>query len=343
MLVPLRLRLAPGLPSASAVPVTVLVGCLTLAPLLQGSATVDAAGPFAAVVALALLVGLPLLSLALAFPSKERRVPLAALLGLATLPWMLGLLGTEVLVERARAATPPLELVGAAMAPRFLGAWTSAALLLGLALGLGLARSQLALNGVRRHSRGLLLASGVSASLAGVALVGALEARNLFELFTGLARVPEAERGELLASGLSVAERLRALRWACTAVLAVLGFMLVARKNAPSASPLGWSTRLVPTAALAALLALDAHPVHAVTASAPIAIPAGRGQAPTLVDPLRLLGLETVSAQPSMSSANRPSPTTSPTHSTHTMTSPSDLRTTGGGTSFGSGSPWKSC
>jgi len=340
MLVPLRLRLAPGLPSASAVPVTVFVGCLTLAPLLQGSATVDAAGPFAAVVALALLVGLPLLSLALAFPSKERRVPLAALLGLATLPWMLGLLGTEVLVERARAAGPPLDMVGAAMAPRLLGAWTSAALLLGLALGLGLARSHLARDGSRRRSRGLLLASGVSASLAAVALLGALEARNLFELLTGLSRVPESERAELLASGLATAEALRSLRWASTAVLAVLGFMLLARKSAASASPLGWSARLVPAAAVAALLALDAHPMHAVTASAPIAIPAGRGQAPAFVDPLRLLGLTAFPAQPSRMSVRMPSPTTSPAASTHTITSPSDLRTTGGGSSSGSGAPY---
>jgi hypothetical protein len=332
------------------VPVTVFVGCLTLAPLLQGSAAVDAAGPFAAVVALALLVGLPLLSLALAFPGKERRVPLAALLGLATLPWMLGLLGTEVLVERARAAAPPLDMLeaglvlasrtGEAMAPRLLGAWTSAALLLGLALGLGLARSHVPQDGSRRRSRGLWLASGVSASLAAVALLGALEARNLFALLTGLARVPESERAELLASGLATAEALRALRWASTAVLSVLGFMLLARKSAASASTLGWSARLVPAAAVAALLALDAHPVHAVTASAPIAIPGGRGQAPALVDPLRLLGLTDASAQPSRMSARMPSPTTSPATSTHTMTSPSDLRTTGGGTSSGSGAPY---
>jgi hypothetical protein len=351
MLVPLRLRLAPGLSSASAVPLTVFVGCLTLAPLLQGSATVDAAGPFAAMVALALLVGLPLLSLALAFPGKERRVPLAALLGLATLPWMLGLLGTEVLVERAQSSLHRLDSLdaglllasrtGEAMAPRLLGAWTSAALLWGLALGLVLARSHRTEDGSPRRSRGLLLASGMSASLAAVALVGALEARSLFELLTGLARVPESERAQLLASGLATVDQLRVLRWACTTVLAVLGFMLVARKQRGAASPLGWSARLVPAAAVTALLALDAHPVHSVTASAPIAIPAGRGQAPTLVDPLRLLGLEAPRpAQSHIRSAKRPSPTSSPAHITHTITSPSVLRTTGAGTSSGSGAPY---
>ncbi|MFP2911039.1 hypothetical protein ACLESD_39595, partial [Pyxidicoccus sp. 3LFB2] len=54
----------------------------------------DAAGPFAVVVAVALLVELPLLVLALASTGMERRVPLAVMLGMATLPWMLGLMGT---------------------------------------------------------------------------------------------------------------------------------------------------------------------------------------------------------------------------------------------------------
>ena len=66
MLVPFRLRLAPGLSVASAVPVTVFLWCFTLAPLMHSSTelanTVDAAGPFAALVAVALLVELPLLS-----------------------------------------------------------------------------------------------------------------------------------------------------------------------------------------------------------------------------------------------------------------------------------------
>lgn len=333
---------------ASAVPVTVFLWCFTLAPPLHVGRMVDAAGPFAALVALALLVELPLLSLALTVPGGERRVPLGALLGLATLPWMLGLLGTEVLMDRAQAALAHLDGVeaglalasstGQAMAPRLLGAWTSAALLLGLALGLALARAHPE-DGGRRRSRGLLLASGVAASLASVALVGALEARNFFELLTGLARVPESERAQLWASGLETAARLRALRWACTAVLAVLGFMLLARKRRDEASPLGWSARLVPTAAVAALLALDANPVHIATASAPIAIPAGRGQAPARVDPLRVLGLEALPAQPSRMNASRLSPTTSPAHSTHTIISPSDMRAPGGGTASGRDSP----
>ncbi|MFP2963130.1 hypothetical protein ACLEPN_36560 [Myxococcus sp. 1LA] len=149
MLVPLRLRLAPGLAVASAVPITVFVWCFTLGPLLDGVDGVwralHAAGPFAALVVMALVLEVPLLSLALGSAGMERRVPLSAMLGLATLPWMLGLMGTEVLMDRVLMSLPRLDTVeaglvlavstGEAMAPRMLGAWTSTALLLGLALG----------------------------------------------------------------------------------------------------------------------------------------------------------------------------------------------------------------
>nr|WP_246357048.1 hypothetical protein [Pyxidicoccus fallax] len=341
MLVPLRLRLAPGLSVAAAVPITVLLWCFTLAPLMRGSVelarTVEAAGPFAAVVALALLVELPLLSLALASTGMERRVPLAVMLSMATLPWMLGLLGTDVLAERAMAALPSGDAVeaglaravstGHSMAPRLLGAWTSVALLLGLSLGLALARFDpgcLRAVGGPHRSRGLLLASGVCASLASVALVGVLEARHLFELLTGLARAPESQRLELMAAGLEVTERLRMLRWGCTGVLAVLGFTLLAWRPAGNRySPLGWSARLVPAAAVTVLLVLDAHPVRAIERP-PVAIPAGRGALPR---------------QPSRMSTSMPRPTSTPSASTASITSPSDLRTTGGGTSSGSGLP----
>lgn len=348
MLVPFRLRLAPGLSVASAVPVTVFLWCFTLAPLMHGSIelshTVDAAGPFAALVALALLLELPLLSLALASTGMERKVPLAVMLGMATLPWMLGLMGTEVLVEKATAVLPHLDAVeaglvlasstGQAMAPRMLGAFTSAALLLGLALGLALARFGSTREVSRREcqrARGLLLASGVCASLASVALVGAMEARHLFELLTSLAHVPESGRQELVTAGLETAARLRTVRWACTGVLAVLGFALLVRRTAGDGhSPLGWSARLVPAAAVTALLVLDAHPVSAITSRAPIAIPGGQG--------VHLPGRE-APPQPTRMTARRASPSSTPTASTATITSPSDLRTTGGGTSSGSGSP----
>jgi hypothetical protein len=325
---------------ASALPVTVLLWCFSLAPLMRGpvelARAVEAAGPFAAVVALALLVELPLLALALADAGMERRVPLVVMVGMATLPWMLGLLGTDVLAGRALASLPHPDAVetglaramgmGRAMAPRLLGAWTSVALLLGLALGLALAHFDPAHRGGAsgaHRARGLLLASGVCASLASVALVGVLEARHLFELLTGLGRTPAAERMEWMTQGLAVTARLRLLRWGCTGVLAVLGLLLLARRpSGGRRSPLGWSARLVPAGAVAALLVLDAHPVRTLTEPPPVAIPAGRGALPR---------------QPSRMSMT--SPTSTPTPSTASITSPSDGRTTGGGTSSGVGSP----
>ncbi|QQR45244.1 hypothetical protein JKA73_03635 [Myxococcus xanthus] len=349
MLVPLRLRLAPGLAVALAVPITVFVWCFTLGPLLEGMAGVShafqAAGPFAALVAMALALEVPLLSLALVGSGMDRRVPLSAMLGLATLPWMLGLMGTEVLMDRVLASLPRLDTVeaglvlatstGEAMAPRLLGAWTSTALLLGLALGLALAH--FGPTGFREaagpRNRGLLLASGVSASLASVAMVGALEARHLLSFLTSLARMPDAERSELIATGLAATANLRALRWTCTGVLAVLGLTLMARRaGEDSHSPLGWSARLVPATAVAVLLVLDAHPVSSATEHAPVAIPAEHGESPSGSMPQPPSG-DVSPAQPIKMNASIPNPTSNPRASTSSIVTPSPGRTTGGVTS----------
>ncbi|MFY2563040.1 hypothetical protein ACN469_35930 [Corallococcus terminator] len=310
--------------------------------------TVDAAGPFAAVVALALLVELPLLSLALASTGLGRRVPLAVMWGMATLPWMVGLLGTEVLVGRAMSSLTRLSThdtaldvamsTGRAMAPRLLGAWTSAALLLGLALGLALARfgpSCAEEAGGRRRGRGLLLASGVTASLGAVAAVGALEARHFLEMLTGLGQVPESMREEWVASGMEAAARLREVRWLCMSLLAVLGLMLLARGTRREASRPAprWAHRLVPAAAVTALLVMDVHPVQSVAESAHITLRRNRGAVPTTLDMLRLLGLDVAPAQSSQMSNRRP--TTTPTPNTASITRPSEPRASGGTTSSG--------
>ncbi|GEL73076.1 hypothetical protein MVI01_48600 [Myxococcus virescens] len=350
MLVPLRLRLAPGLAVALAVPITVFVWCFTLGPLLEGMAGVShafqAAGPFAALVALALALEVPLLSLALVGSGMERRVPLSAMLGLATLPWMLGLMGTEVLMDRVLVSLPRLDTVeaglvlatstGEAMAPRLLGAWTSTALLLGLALGLALAH--FGPTGFREaagpRNRGLLLASGVSAALASVAMVGALEARHLLSFLTSLARMPDAERSELIATGLAATANLRALRWTCTGVLAVLGLtLLMARRVGEDAhTPLGWSARLVPATAVAVLLVLDAQPVNSATEHPPVAIPAEHGEGPSGSMPQPPSG-DVSPAQPIKMNASIPNPTSNPRASTSSIVMPSPGRTTGGVTS----------
>ncbi|MCP3058952.1 hypothetical protein LXT21_09230 [Myxococcus sp. K38C18041901] len=326
---------------------TVFVWCFTLAPLMNGpealAEVVDAAGPFAAMVALSLLVELPLLSLALASTGLGRRVPLAVMLGMATLPWMVGLLGTEVLVGRAMSSLTRLSTqdtaldvalsTGQAMAPRLLGAWTSTALLLGLALGLALARFRPSdeARGTRR-ARGLLLASGVTAALASVAAVGALEARHFLEMLTGLGQVPHAGREEWVSFGMESAVRLRELRWMCTSVLVVLGIMLLARglsRQDPAHPGPRWIPRLVPAAAVAALLVMDLHPVRSVARNTHVTLP--RDTVPTTLDMLRLLGLEIAPAHSSQMSNRRP--TTTPTPNTASITMPSEPRDTGGATS----------
>nr|WP_239989331.1 hypothetical protein [Corallococcus macrosporus] len=330
-------------------PITVFVWCFTLGPLLDGVDGVwralQAAGPFAALVVMALVLEVPLLSVALCSAGMERRVPVSAMLGLATLPWMLGLMGTEVLMDRVVASLPRLDTVeaglvlavstGEAMAPRMLGAWTSTALLLGLALGQMLAH--FGPSGFREdassRNRGLLLASGVSASLASVAMVGALEARHLLNFLTSLARMPEAERAELIATGLAATANLRALRWTCTGVLTVLGLTLMARRAGEDAhTPLGWSARLVPATAVAVLLVLDAHPVSSATEHAPVAIPAEHGEGPSGRMPRPPTG-DAPPTQPIKMNASIPSPTSSPRASTHSIIMPSPGRTTGGVTS----------
>ncbi|WP_240356153.1 MULTISPECIES: hypothetical protein [Myxococcus] len=332
-------------------PVTVFLWCFTLAPLLHGpqalAGTVDAAGPFAAVVALALLVELPLLSLALASIGLGRRVPLAVMLGMATLPWMVGLLGTEVLVGRAMSGLTRLSThdtaldvamsTGHAMAPRLLGAWTSAALLLGLSVGLALAcfgPSCAEDAGGRRRRRGLLLASAVTAALASVAAAGALEARHFLEMLTGMGQVPESMREEWVATGMEAAARLREVRWLCTSLLAVLGIMLLARgatRREPSRPTPRWAPRLVPAAAVTALLVMDVHPVRSVAESAHITLPRNRAAVPTTLDMLRLLGLDVAPAQSSQMSNRRP--TTTPTPNTASIIRPSEPRASGGTTS----------
>lgn len=278
MLVPAKPSLGPGLLAAAVAPATVL-GSLALLSAWVGAGGLtqlaDAAGPFAALVLLTGLAEMAFLTLMLCHSGSGRPVPLAVMLGMATLPWTLGLLGTEVILGRALAMLPELDAMqaratlatgtGQAMASRMLGAWTSAALLAGLGVGLGVARVVFP-NGqpVRRfREASLLFGSAVAVALALVAVVGALEAHHLFQLLTRLARAPLAERALLLEDGLAEVTRLQPLRWGGMGLLAVLGLALFrwkARSGARQA--LEWVGSLALLAAVGALLLLDAHPLR---------------------------------------------------------------------------------
>jgi hypothetical protein len=277
MLVPAKPSLGPGLLAAAVAPATVL-GALALLSAWVGTGGLtqltEAAGPFAVLVLLTGLAEMVFLTLMLCHTGSGRPVPLAVMLGMATLPWTLGLLGTEVILGRALAVLPGLDALeartalatgtGQAMASRMLGAWTSAALLAGLGLGLGVARWVFPPGQtVQRFREGsLLFGSAVAVALAGVAAVGALEAHHLFQLLTRLARAPLTDR-TLLEDGLAEVTRLQPLRWGGMGLLAALGLALFrwkARSGARQA--LEWVGSLALLAAVGALLLLDAHPLR---------------------------------------------------------------------------------
>ncbi|WP_147450277.1 hypothetical protein [Corallococcus carmarthensis] len=295
---------------ALAVPTTVCVLGATLPALLGSSpagllSVVASAGPFAVLLGLALLVEVPLLSCAAGSTLLGRTVPLAVMVGMATVPWTLGLLGTEVLLERMQAALPLVSAsdagvaltagMGKAMAPRLLGAWTSAVLLGALSVALGLARlSRMSAGQDDSTRRSLLLGSLVSAALAGMAVVGTLESHQLFTLLSRLSRAPGALRPDLMAEGMAQAARLRTVRWSCFSCLLVLGvtwLMTYRAREARRTRALEWVGGLVLTAAVAVLLVLDAHPLH--TTLGPERVTAGRrtsGPVPTDADVTHLMG-----------------------------------------------------
>ncbi|XXF78834.1 hypothetical protein P2318_03470 [Myxococcaceae bacterium GXIMD 01537] len=238
----------------------------------------EAAGPFAGLVLLAGLAEVGFLTVMLCHTGSGRPVPLAVMLGVATLPWTLGLLGTEVLLGRAVAGLAALDSLqarsalaagtGRAMASRMLGAWMSSALLGGLALGLGVAKLLERRTGLVRcpRGRGLLLGSAVALALATVAVVGALEAHHLFHRLTGPTL---AERTLLDAAGCDMAP-LRPLRWGGLGLLAVLGLTLAHRRLRDRKAPpaMEWAGTLTLLAAVSALLLLDAHPLRSVAGDA---------------------------------------------------------------------------
>lgn len=278
MLVPAKPSLGPGLLAAGVAPATVLVASALLSAAVgAGGLTqlLDAAGLFAPLVLLTGLMELGLLTLMLCRAGSGQPVPLAVMLGLATLPWTLGLLGTEVILGRALTGLPELDTVeagevlmsgtGRAMAPRVLGAWTSAALLAALGLGLGVARgvSPAVQSGQRLRGGSLVFGSAVAAALTLVAVVGLLEAYQFFDFLTRLARAPVTSQALPLEEGLAGVTRLRPLRWGGMGLLAGLAlalFLWRARSGARQA--LEWVGSLALVAAVGALLVLDAHPLR---------------------------------------------------------------------------------
>jgi hypothetical protein len=277
MLVPAKLNPLPGLALAALPPVAVLGFSLAFLSFVGGGAAAwrmaEAAGPYSLLMVGAVVGVTCMLSWLLCMGLSGRHAPLVALVGLATLPWFLGIAGTEEAVERVLAALPEVGggnalavLVagtGEAMVARLLGAWTSAALLVGVAVGLVLLREQAALSG---EDAGRLLGAALGLVLGGIALLVALEAHQLFELLTSLAtQVPEARAG-LILSGTRKLTQLQELRSAALGALVVLALALVCWQLFlhPEAVE-QWVGSMALVALAAAVLMLDAHPLRLAT------------------------------------------------------------------------------
>jgi hypothetical protein len=307
MLITARPSLAPGVVAAAIAPMTVLFTSLLWVTWAGGpdelSRVTSAAGSFTSLVILSGLVELAFITLMICHIGTGHVVPLAVMLGMATLPWTVGLLGTEVVVGRVVAALAGLETsdahnalalgVGQAMATRMLGAWMSAALLLGLGLGLAMASASadLPFRSPPQGSRASLLFGLVVAFvLAAIALLGVLEAHLFFSSLTQLPQTPIADRVSLLSGAAEQVTRLRPIRQACQLLLITLGGVLLIWQRRRSTHPArGWMGSAFLAAAVAALLMLDSHPLRLAEQGARAA-GLGAASLPTDFEPLHTPG-----------------------------------------------------
>lgn len=281
MLVSLKMNPLPGL-ALAALPVLAVLGfSLAFLSFAGGEAQVwrmaDGAGPYnqwmvGAVVGVTLV-----LSRLLSAGLTGRHAPLVVLVGLGTLPWFLGIAGTEEAVEEVLAALPDVGRgdalavlvagTGQAMVTRLLGAWTSAALLMSVAVGLVALRKPAAFMG---EEAGRLLGAALGLVLGIIALLVALEAHHLFQLLTTLAtQAPEARAGLILA-GTERLVHLQELRSTALGTLSILALALVCwqfflRPKAISQ----WAGSLMLVALAVAVLMLDARPLQLAAQSAP--------------------------------------------------------------------------
>jgi hypothetical protein len=274
MLFPTRLNTLPGLLPALPPPVAVAGFGLLFLSLVGGHAGVwrlaDAAGPYSLLMAVAVLGVMVLLSALLRRGPMGRPAPLLVLVGLATVPWFLGIAGTQEAVQRVLAALPDVGSrdalavlvagTGQAMVTRLLGAWMSAALLGGVAVGLVLMRVRGARAG---EGTGRLLGAALSLALGSIALLVALEAHHLFKLLTTLAmQAPEARAG-LVAVGTEQLAQLQELRSALLGVLGTIALALICWEYFPRPEALSqWRGSLVLAALSATVLVLDARPLQ---------------------------------------------------------------------------------
>jgi hypothetical protein len=281
MLVSLKLVPLPGL-TLGALPLLAVLGFgLAFLSFVGGEAQVwrmaDAAGPYSLLLVGAVVGVTLVLSMLLCVGLTGRHAPLVVLVGLGTLPWLLGIAGTEEAVEDVLAALPELGSgdaltvlvagTGEAMVTRLLGAWTSAALLVSVAVGLVVLRKRAAFTS---EDAGRMLGAALGLVLGIIALLVALEAHHLFQFLTTLAtQAPEARAG-LILTGTERLVYLQELRSTALCALCVLALALVCWQFFLRPEAIAqWAGSLMLVALAVAVLMLDARPLQLAARSAP--------------------------------------------------------------------------
>lgn len=232
---------------------------------------VDAAGPYSVLMAGAVLGVMLLLAMVLRTSPSAQPAPLVVVVGLAMLPWFLGIAGTHAAMERMlgtlasevdRGAALAVLVPGAgqAMVTRMLGAWMSAALLVSVAMGLVLQQGRTALG---QEPSGRLLGAALGLTLGVSALLVALEAHHLFELLTTLSTQAPETRAGLVSRGIAQLAQLEELRSATLGALGVVALALVGWQFflRPEAI-MQWVGSLVLVALAATVLFLDTRPLR---------------------------------------------------------------------------------
>ena len=277
MLVPARFNPLPALALASLPFAAMLSFSLVFLSFVGGRAEVwrmvDAAGTYSLMM-VATVVGVTLLlSALLSMGLGGRHAPLVVLVGLGMLPWFLGIAGSEEALEKVLAALPDAGAgqvltvlvtgTGEAMVARLLGAWASAALLMGMALGIALLRKQAALVG---EDAGRLLGAALSLVLGVVALLVALEAFQLFELLTSVATQSSEAHVALIAAGTRRLAQVQTLRSATLGALGVLALALVLWQFFVRPEAVGqWVGSMTLAVLAATVLMLDGRPLRMAT------------------------------------------------------------------------------
>lgn len=274
MLVPVNQKLLPTLGVAALPLAAVVVGVVAFTWWAGGAAglerVVSAAGPSVLVGVVAGVALMLVASALLVVEALGRRLPLLLVVMPALLPWLLGMTGAKGTVERLVETLPPVvgeeslpvlaRGLGEGLVSRLVGTGLSAALLVGVAVGLLLVRRAPVGGSPRRP--GQRLDTVLSLVLGGVGLVVVLEVHQLFELLTALPHTGPAQRGALLAASTARLSALHTLHLSALGLLALLALAQVAwelRSGPRQGSQ--WPARLALAGVVAVVMGLDVQPL----------------------------------------------------------------------------------